>query len=256
MSCRWSGRMNSSECPCQPHTEARQAKHDAFLRQFEDSKAVMKNVADKYPDGTTSTDLRDLELLGTGKPPFRAGSFSDDLDFDGMVKEARYRLFGRSDGRPLDNVNHPVFGDALTQAEVWEASFVKFLFEYYRNGLCLNCTSRIEHAGCDGEPGKEGQRILRSLLGMFDRTGEPIPRELREWSAASRFQEPPPRGGGTPGQNWLRDRYIIHTVATLAYLTGRHPTRSDASEDESPCDAVAPGSAMLERWREQDREEA
>ena len=122
--------MNSSECPCQPHTEAQQEKHDAFLRQFEDSKAVMKNVADKYPDGTTSADLRDLELLGTGKPPFRAGSLSDDLDFDGMVKEARYRLFGRSDGRPLDNVNHPVFGDALTQAEVWEASFVKFLFEW------------------------------------------------------------------------------------------------------------------------------
>ena len=68
--------MNSSECPCQPHTEARQEKHDAFLRQFEDSKAVMKNVADKYPDGTTSADLRDLELLGTGKPPFRAGSLS------------------------------------------------------------------------------------------------------------------------------------------------------------------------------------
>ena len=55
---------------------ARQEKHDAFLRQFEDSKAVMKNVADKYPDGTTSADLRDLELLGTGKPPFRAGSLS------------------------------------------------------------------------------------------------------------------------------------------------------------------------------------
>ena len=147
----------------------------------------MKSVAARYWDGTTSADLRDLELLGTGKPPFRAGSLSDDLDFDGMVKEARYRLFGRStrDGRPLDNVNHPVFGDALTQAEVWEASFVKFLFEYYRNGLCLNCTSRIEHAGCDGEPGKEGQRILRSLLGMFDRTGEPI----RE-SSASGQQHP------------------------------------------------------------------
>ena len=60
-----------------------------------------------------------------------------------MVKEARYRLFGRStrDGRPLDNVNHPVFGDALTQAEVWEASFVKFLIEcllltHDMTGLC------------------------------------------------------------------------------------------------------------------------
>ena len=125
MSCRWSGRMNSPECSCRPHTDALQAKRDAFLRQCEDGRAVMKNVADKYPDGTTSADLRDLELLGTGKPSFRAGSFSDDLDFDGMVKEARSRLFGRStrDGRPLDNVNHPVFGDALTQAEVWEASF-------------------------------------------------------------------------------------------------------------------------------------
>ena len=66
--------MNSSECPCHPHTEALQEKRDAFLRQYEDGRALMENVADKYPDGTTSADLRDLELLGTGKPPFRAGS--------------------------------------------------------------------------------------------------------------------------------------------------------------------------------------
>ena len=280
--------MNSSECPCQPHTEAQQEKHDAFLRQFEDSKAVMKNVANKYPDGTTSADLRDLELLGTGKPPFRAGSLSDDLDFDGMVKEASYRLFGTStrDGRPLDNVNRPKFESVPLKDEVWEASFAKSLLHCYRYGFCLHCTSRIEEAGRDGKPGKEGQRILRSLLGLFDRTGEPIPRELRKWSEESRFQNPPKRKSrGRPGQNWLRDKCIIHTVATLAYLTDRKPTRNQKGEDGvSCCDAVAHasdengqggrtygavesvwtkpnrnvgvrGRTLLKRWRQQDRKE-
>ena len=183
-------------------------------------------------------------------------------------------------------MNRPKFDHVPLWDEVWEASFAKLLLECYRNGFCLHCTSRIEDAGRDGEPGKEEQRILRSLLGLFDRTGEPIPRELRKWSEESRFQKPPPGGRGRPGQNWLRDRCIIHTVASLAYLTGRDATRSDASEPESPCDAVASvlrengwcrffydaaktvwyetkdkkdgvvlGPAMLKRWREQDQEE-
>ena len=242
--------MSSPDCSCRPQTEALQAKRDAFSRQFADDGALMKSIASKYPDGTTSADLRDFEILSTGKPPFRAGSLSDDLDFDGMVKEAGYRLFGKSTraGRPLDNVNRPEFGNVPTQTAVWEASFVKILFECYRNGSCLHCTSRIEHAGCVGETGKEGQRILRSLLGMFDLTGEPIPPELRRWSAESRFQKPPLGPRGKPGQKWLRDRSIIHTVATLAYLTGRDPTRNDSSEAESVCDAVARVLRVDGRW--------
>ena len=81
--------------------------------------------------------------------------------------------------------------------------------------------------------GRRGSVFLRSLLGMFDLTGEPIPPELRRWSAESRFQKPPLGPRGKPGQKWLRDRSIIHTVATLAYLTGRDPTRNDSSEAES-----------------------
>ena len=88
--------MSSPDCSCRPQTEALQAKRDAFSRQFADDGALMKSIASKYPDGTTSADLRDFEILSTGKPPFRAGSRSDDLDFDGMVKEAGYRLFGKS----------------------------------------------------------------------------------------------------------------------------------------------------------------
>ena len=166
MSCRWSGRMNSPECSCRPHTDALQAKRDAFLRQCEDGRASMKSVAARYLDGTTRTDLRDLEILSAGKPPYQAGYLSDVLDFDGMVKEASYRLFGTStrDGRPLDNVNRPKFESVPLKDEVWEASFAKSLLHCYRYGFCLHCTSRIEEAGRDGKPGKEGQRILRSLL--------------------------------------------------------------------------------------------
>ena len=152
----------------------------------------MKSVAAKYLDGTTSADMRDLEL--TGKPPYPAGCLSNALDFDGMGKEASYRLFGKStrDGRPLDNVNRPKFDRVPLWDEVWEASFAKLLLECYRNGFCLHCTSRIEDAGRDGEPGKEEQRILRSLLGLFDRTGEPIPRELRAGFPRTRGDRPRP----------------------------------------------------------------
>ena len=126
----------------------------------------MKSVAARYLDGTTRTDLRDLEILSAGKPPYQAGYLSDVLDFDGMVKEASYRLFGTStlDGRPLDNVNRPKLESVPLKDEVWEASFAKSLLHCYRYGFCLHCTLRIEEAGRDGKPGKEGQRILRSLL--------------------------------------------------------------------------------------------
>ena len=117
--------MNSPECSCRPHTAALQEKHDAFLRQCEDGRALIKSVAAKYLDGTTSADMRDLEL--TGKPPYPAGCLSNVLNFDGMGKEASYRLFGKStrDGRPLDNVNRPKFDHVPLWDEVWEASFAK-----------------------------------------------------------------------------------------------------------------------------------
>ena len=126
VSCRWSGRMNSSECPCQPHTEARQEKHDAFLRQFEDSKAVMKNVADKYPDGTTSADLRDLELLGTGKPPFRAGSLRVRPETLCRITEFSEH---ESNGRELDEGERvavevlPVLGQSAAAVEPGDGAF-------------------------------------------------------------------------------------------------------------------------------------
>ena len=50
-----------------------QGGRTAFLRQCEDGRASMKSVAARYLDGATRTDLRDLEILSAGKPPYQAG---------------------------------------------------------------------------------------------------------------------------------------------------------------------------------------
>ena len=247
----------------------------------------MTEIIAKYPDHATGADLRDLDLSWK-KPPYPADCLGQVLDFDGMVKEAGYRLFGKStrDGSPLDHLNRPEFNSVPTQAEVWELSFAKLQFERYRNGFCLNCATRIKDVDREGVAGKEGHRILRYLLGLFDRTGEPIPPELRQWSEKSRFQEPPPNPQGARQRTWLRNRCIVHTVATLAYLTGNKPTRNLAKQvGLSCCDAVLRafhnngtagltfgvvvyawkntkaygdsklGPPTLKRWREQDLEE-
>ena len=284
--------MNSSDCPCSPSeltTALLQEKRDAFLRQFEDGEwplgAVLRDVATRYPDDTTRAELIYLELQIEWKPPFPAGCLDRVLDFDGMVQEASYRLFGRSvrDGLTLDNVNRPDFACGPPFHVVLERSFARFRYECYRNGFCLHCSSLIKHASREGEPGKEGKRTLRALLALFDREGEPLPPGLRQWSAESRLRDAPPGPRGSPNQNWLRDLFIIHTVATLSYLTGRNETRDLEKQDGRSCcdavarafqdngllcftfrtaqtawsgtksDGVAPGPAMLKAWIQQDR---
>ena len=189
------------------------------------------------------------------------------------------------DGRSLNGLNgSPV--DRLPQDNMLLIkSFAEFRFEAYRNGDCLRCASLTEDAGRKGEAGKEGQRILRSLLGVFDRRGVPLPRELRPWSEISRFEKPPPGNRGSPKRTGLRNTLIIHAVAYLAYLSGRYATRDNHNSPESPCDAVARalqengeqrfsyhavkkvwhntkdengialGPAKLEHWLKQDRKE-
>ena len=231
-------------CPCHPEPEDaadRQLKREAFYRKCENAKELLKSVAVKYGDETTIADLYDLGSRIPTKPPYPADSLSAVLDFDGMVKEVGYRFFGKMirDGQLIDIVNPPDFDSFASQAEVLERSFSKFSFENYLGGGCLHCQLRIEHAESEADHGKEGQRILRFLLGLFDRTGTPIPRELREWSQRSRLSKPPLGPRGRKGRNWLRNRCIIHTVATLAYLTGRSPTRNRESRKKlSCCDAV------------------
>ena len=286
--------MNGPECPCRPGAASAdlQAKRDAFIGRYGDDAGAWDvihwDIASTHPDGATSAYLHRKKLSGEGRPPFPAGCLAGVLDFDGMVMEASYRLFGRSplDGRPLDHAIRPCLDAVPVPDRIVGEVFAEFRFECYRNGYCLHCPKLIEHAKRDGDEGKEGEHILRSLLALFDRAGEPLPLALREWSAESRFKTPPLRlKPGSPPKNWLRDLFIIHTVATLSYLTGRSPTRNEATVDRIACcdtvarafqdnegqdlkrrtvedvwsgtksDGVKPGPAMLQLWQEQDRKE-
>ena len=280
--------MNSPECSCRQQTEALKAKHDAFLRRYQDDdEALMQSVSDAHPDGATSAHLCNLETSQKGRPPVTAGRMSRAFDFDKMVKAAENLLFdkGMRDSSVLNSMNRPLLVRAIPQEMppedlVLVQSFAELLFEDYRNGGCLHCSDLLREEKREDE----GKLVLRALLGVFDQEGEPIPRELRAWSAAFRFVNPPRRSEGRPTRNWLRDRRIIYTVATLAYLTGMEPTRERGSRCMSIFDAVALafqenaipsfsyaavktvwektqdkensdalGPAMLKRWREQDR---
>ena len=277
--------MSSSECSCRPQTAALQAKHEAFLRRYwDDDESLLESISKAHPNGATSADLRGRETSRRGKPHTIAGRMSHALDFDRMVKLARLLLLDRSmvDGRSLHGLNGSPVDRLPRDNMLLIKSFAEFRFEAYRNGDCLRCASLIEDAGREGEAGKEGQRILRSLLGVFDRKGVPLPRELRPWSEKSRFEKPPTGNQGSPKRTQLRNRRIIHAVAYLAYLSGRGATRDKDNPPESPCDAVARalqengeqhfsydaakkawcttkdensialGPAMLKRWLEQD----
>ena len=79
-------------------------------------------------------------------------------------------------------------------------------------------------------PGGDG--ILRAICAEFDRAGRPLPKALREWSAASRFKPPPHRTGkrGRPPRTY-RNGFVVNAMALLAFLTDRRVTRHP---DERP----------------------
>ena len=232
-----SGGMNGPECPCRPAPVSTdlQAKRDAFIGRYGDDAgawdAIHWDIASTHPDGATSAYMHFKKLSGKGKPPYPAGCLAGVLDFDEMVKEASYRLFGRStlDGHTLDHAIRPRFDAVPASDRIDEKVFAEFRFECYRHGYCLHCPTLIEHARRDGDEGKEGEQILRSLLALFDRAGEPLPLSLREWSANSRFEQPPKGARRRPRKNWLRNLFIIHTVGD-SLLPDRQepdPQRSD-----------------------------
>ena len=238
-----------------------------------------------HPDGATSADLYARETSQQGKPPAHAGRMSRDFDFDKMVKAANHLLFDKSfhDGSVLNSMNRPRYDRVPPEDLVLVQSFAELLFENYRNGGCLHCSTLLLNAKREVY---EGELVLRALLGLFDQEDEAIPCDLRAWPAKSRLKNLPRRGRsrGKPTTNWLRDLRINYTVAYLAYLTDTKPTRKRGSRRKSILDAVelafkengfkdfsyetakevwdptkdkgigvAQGPAMLELWRGQDR---
>ena len=208
----------------------REISGKAHLRQ--DYESMLARTADNHPNGAASVHVSILETLGRGKPNYRAGEFKD-LSFDEAAKLAQELIFGPGNPK-FDRVPQRSRLETFRQSEL--------LIEGYRAGLCLNCPTLIKEASKDGRAGKSAQWKLRVLLSLFDRWGEPVPVALREWSALSRFDKPPPGDGGRPFTNWYRDRRIIHAVAVISYITGKSPTRSDKITKKKPqsgCDTVA-----------------
>ena len=233
--------MSSPECSCRLQTPALQAKYEAFVRRHQDGdEALLESISKAHPDGGTSADLYARKTSQQGKPPAHAGRMRCVFDFDRMVTAANHLLFDRSlrDGSALNSMNRPRYDRVPPEHLVLVQRFAELLFEFYRNGGCVRCTARIKETNQNGAPGKEAQLVLRALLRLFDQEGEPIPRNLRAWSAKSRFENLPRHGRrGRSSENWLRDRRINYTVAYLAYLTGMEPTEG-AAKQESILDAV------------------
>ena len=216
-----------SQCPCAPPAGLSADRLDMFYDVWADVKLKSRRarILRSHPDGATAVFFHYISLY---EPKIEVDRFRE-MSLDEMTERASSLLFGKGipgfeskfakNHSPLD-----------AQAEIW--------FYLYQQGVCLDCPALIDNADRSDEEAWLGQHFLRTLLGLFDQNGEPIPKALREWSAQSRLKAPQGKPGRPP-ENWLRNRCIVHAVADLAYVTGKSPTRNDASPEGSPCDAVA-----------------
>ena len=250
-----------SECPCAPPAGLSAALLDTFYDDWasRDFDSRMVEIARSNPGGTAAVSIN---LPSPKIPDLKAGA-RKEFSFDQMVRIARSLIF---------ETGIPGLEQKFEQSPPSFEWSVEYKFHLYRQGACLDCPALIDNANRSDEEAWLGQHSLRTLLGLFDQNGEPIPKALREWSAQSRLKAVKGKRGN-PRRTGLRDRYIIHTVAILAYVTGKSPTRNDASPEESPCDAVLTafkkegvhltlkvvlnawfkenrGPKLLERWRQ------
>ena len=121
----------------------------------------------------------------------------------------------------------------------------------FLDGNCISCQAFLEVAECYPV---HGDGPLRAKCAEFDRAGVPLPKALREWSAASRFKAPPHRTGkrGRPPRTY-RNGFAVNAMALLAFLTDRRVTRNDAERpDPEHPDAgegePSIGSIMATTW--------
>ena len=181
-------------------------------------------------NGVLGVLLRTALAVRDSKPNCHAGTFKN-LCYKEIVAEAERLIFEREGLR----LKHIPPWDRLPFISISEG-----LLAQYRANICLNCPSLVREIHQKYDPFDIGNRILREFLAQCDLVGEPIPLALRDWSANSRFTNPPARPKGKPRINWYRDHLIVITIATLAYWTGKAPTRNDEPKlRDSICDAVA-----------------
>ncbi len=239
-SCKWCDDMGSRECPClssQPRDilrwdvvdleqEAVEVEgKDYFLLDLTQQKFAICAPL----NGVLGVLLRIALAVRDSKPNCHAGTFGS-FCYEEIIVEAERLLFERAGPSlkhipPLDRVPF--------------TSIAEGLLTQYRANICLNCSCLLRKVHQERASFDISNRILRELLAQCDLVGEHIPLALRDWSANSRFTNPPARPKGKPRNNWYRDHLIIITIATLAYWTDKAPTRNDESRlRDSICDAV------------------
>ena len=254
--------MRRSECPCAPPDVLSADRLDMLYDVWADMapNSRLARILRSYPDGGAAVFYHFLSLHW---PKIEADS-SKEISFDEMVELARDHLFG---------TGVPSFKTKFAKNHYPADALAEIRFVLYQQGMCLDCRALIDNANRSSKRAWSEQRFLRTLLGLFDQHGEPIPKELRAWSAQSRLKVPPKKDG-RPRENWLRNFCIVQAVAVLAYATGKHPTRNEeSSHKESPSDAVVAafkeegvhlsictvksawsnktkGTKRLKRWRE------
>ena len=227
--------MDSTECPCfSDEPRGIQNVGEAFKRQWFKDKSrreLLHRVADWHPDGATGAIINIARTCGASRPKCRYGEHKH-LGIDDMVEIARIRLL-EAGGLKF----HPV----SSIEELATVSDAEIELEKYRYGQCIDCPTLIRDSKRDDENGKKQHRRIRSILAQFDLNGVPLPSGLRSWSAESRFQRPPPREGGRPRGNWLRDVHVIHTAALLCFMTAKDAGRNAdrGKPPGSPLSAVA-----------------
>lgn len=91
----------------------------------------------------------------------------------------------------------------------------------------------------DSKTDRETWDALNAIAQWHLRSGCPMINELVKWIAArlEKKRERPARRGPSP--KTVRDKVIASTVQTLVDRGGFRPTRNNASEARSACDAVA-----------------
>lgn len=132
-----------------------------------------------------------------------------------------------------------------------EAVRARHSLHAFLDGNCLSCQAFLEVAElCPAS----GDGPLRAKCAEFDRAGVPLPKALREWSAASRFKAPPHRTGkrGRPPRTY-RNGFAVNAMALLAFLTGmrvgRHPDeRFDPKDPDAGEGEPSIGSIMATTW--------
>ena len=254
--------MRRSQCPCAPPAGLSSVQLDMWLDVWA-SRDLYSGLAEIFRSNPGGAAAVCFKLPSPERPDFKPGA-RKKYSFDEMVRIARGLMYG---------TGIPGLERKFEQSPSSFEARAEYKFHLYRQGGCLDCPALTDNADRSDEEAWLGQHFLRTLLGLFDQNGEPIPKALREWSAQSRLKAVKGKRGN-PRRKWLRDVYILHTVAVLAYATGKTPTSNAASKNaKSACDAVfdafkkegvhltlkvvrnawfkdSKGPKLLERWRQ------